>query len=167
MPSENYVISLQKVYDDKPRTRRANKAITVVYDFFKKHTRKEKKDIIISKEVNEYIWKRSIQKPPRKVSVSIKLSNDKVYVFLKDSKEFKEFGKVSEKKEKSVKKAKDKKETTKDKKQETQTKEEKPKKEAEAPVKTETKQKQVATPEKAKKEVKQETAPKEKKEEPK
>jgi ribosomal protein L31E len=100
MPCENYIIPLQKVYDNKPRTRRANNAITVIYDFFKKHTRKDKKDIIISSEVNEYIWKNSIQNPPRKVAVSIKIDNGKVYVFLKDSKAFKEFGKVPEKKEK-------------------------------------------------------------------
>jgi ribosomal protein L31E len=100
MPCENYIIPLQKVYDNKPRTRRANNAITVIYDFFKKHTRKDKKDIIISSEVNEYIWKNSIQNPPRKVAVSIKIDNGKVYVFLKDSKTFKEFGKAPEKKEK-------------------------------------------------------------------
>ena len=107
MPCENYVISLQKVYDNKPRTRRANHAITVVYDFFKKHARKDKKDIIISSEVNECIWARSIQKPPRKVEVSIKTDNGKIYVFLKDSKAFKEFGKVlpQEKKGKAKPKA--------------------------------------------------------------
>lgn len=108
MPSENYVISLQKVYDNKPRTKRANNAIAVIYDFFKKHTRKERKDVIIAKEVNEYIWKRSIQKPPRKVEVSIKIENEKVYVFLKDSKAFKEFGV-----EKKAKEQKSKKEETK------------------------------------------------------
>ena len=107
MPCENYVISLQKVYDNKPRTRRANHAITVIYDFFKKHARKDKKDIIISSEVKECIWARSIQKPPRKVEVSIKTDNGKIYVFLKDSKAFKEFGKVlpQEKKGKAKPKA--------------------------------------------------------------
>jgi len=99
MPGENYIIPLKKVYDNKPRTRRANHAITVVYDFFKKHARKDKKDIIISSEVNEKIWSRSIQKPPRKIAVSIKIDNGKVYVFLKDSRALKEFGKAPEKKE--------------------------------------------------------------------
>lgn len=103
MPCENYVIPLTKVYDNKPRTRRANHAITVIFDFFKKHARKDKKDIIISQEVNEHIWSRSIQKPPRKVAVSIKIENEKLYVFLKDSKAFKEFGKVPEKKVKASK----------------------------------------------------------------
>jgi len=100
MPSENYIIPLNKVYDNKPRSRRANNAITEIFNFFKKHTRMEKKDVIISKEVNEHIWKNSIQKPPRKVAVSIKIDGGKVYVFLKDSKDFKEFGKAPEIKEK-------------------------------------------------------------------
>ncbi len=100
MPSENYIIPLNKVYDNKPRTRRANHAITEIFNFLKKHTRMEKKDVIISKEVNEYIWKNSIQNPPRKIAVSIKIDSGKVYVFLKGSKGFKEFGKAPETTEK-------------------------------------------------------------------
>lgn len=140
MPCENYIIPLQKVYDNKPRTRRANNAITVIYDFFKKHARKDKKDIIISTEVNEYIWQNSIQNPPRKVAVSIKIDNGKVYVFLKDSKAFKEFGKVPEKKEKATKvKATEEAKPVSEKKEETK-KEEKPvaeKKETKPKVKKE------------------------------
>lgn len=100
MPSENYVIPLKKVYDDNPRSRRANKAIAEIFNFIKKHTRMEKKDVIISKEVNEYIWKRGIQKPPRKIAISLKIDSGKAYVFLKDSKEYKEFGKAPVQKEK-------------------------------------------------------------------
>ena len=55
----------------------------------------EKKDVIISKEVNEYIWKNSIQNPPRKIAISLKIDSGKAYVFLKDSKEFKDFGKAT------------------------------------------------------------------------
>ena len=102
MPSESYVIPLKKVYDNKPRTRRANNAITEIFNFMNKHTRMEKKDVLISKEVNEVIWKRSIQNPPRKVAVSIKIDSGKCYVFLKDSKEFKEFGKAPVVKEKKL-----------------------------------------------------------------
>lgn len=100
MPSESYVIPLRKVYDNKPRSRRANNAITEIFNFLKKHTRLEKKDVIIAKEVNEAIWKNSIQNPPRKIAISLKIDSGKAYVFLKDSKEFKEFGKTPEIKEK-------------------------------------------------------------------
>ncbi len=100
MPSESYIIPLRKVYDNKPRSRRANNAITEIFNFLKKHTRLEKKDVIIAKEVNEEIWKHSIQNPPRKIAISLKIDSGKAYVFLKDSKEFKEFGKAPEHKEK-------------------------------------------------------------------
>ena len=102
MPSESYIIPLNKVYDNKPRTRRANHAITEIFNFMKKHTRMESKDVIISNEVNENIWKRSIQKPPRKIAVSIKIDSGKCYVFLKDSKEFNNFGKAPVAKEKKI-----------------------------------------------------------------
>jgi len=103
MPAENYVIPLQKAYD-KPRTRRANVAMRLVFDFLYKHTRKTKEDVIISKDVNEFIWSRSIQKPPRRMPVTIKIEKGKVYVFLKDSKEIQKFlTRDTEKPKKSIK----------------------------------------------------------------
>jgi large subunit ribosomal protein L31e len=116
MPSESYNVSLTSAYD-KPRTKRAKYSITSLYNFLLKHTRKERKDIIISGEVNAYIWSRSITKPPRKIAISIKedKDNNKVYVFLKDSKEFKDF-KVKGSKDKEAKPKKEEKikETPKD-----------------------------------------------------
>jgi len=109
MPSESYNVSLRSAYD-KPRTKRAKYSITSLYNFLLKHTRKDRKDVVISGEVNAYIWARSITKPPRSVAISIKQDNNKVYVFLKDSKEFKEFknkGKEKEVKPKKEEKAKE------------------------------------------------------------
>jgi len=90
MPAESYMVPLKRAYD-KPRTRRSNVAVKEIFDFLWKHTRKRKEDIILSKEVNEYVWKRGIQKPPRKIPISIKIEKDKVYVFLKDSAEIAKF----------------------------------------------------------------------------
>jgi len=126
MPSESYNVSLTSAYD-KPRKKRAKYSITSLYNFLLKHTRKERKDIIISGEVNAYIWARSITKPPRRIAISIKedKDNNKVYVFLKDSKEFKDF-KVKGTKDKEAKPKKEEKpkETPKD---EAKKEEEKPK----------------------------------------
>jgi large subunit ribosomal protein L31e len=99
MPKNDYVISLKKAYDDKPRKRRANYAVRIVYDFLKKHTRKERDKIVISEEVNNYIWSKSIQRPPRKVHVSLRNKDDFLYVFLKDSKNANNFGKEDPKKQ--------------------------------------------------------------------
>jgi len=90
MPAESYIVPLQRAYE-KPRTRRSNVAVKEVFDFLFKHTRKKKEDIVIAKEVNEYIWKRGIEKPPRRVAISIRQKDNKVYVFLKDSKEIENF----------------------------------------------------------------------------
>jgi len=92
MPSQSYNVSLRSAYD-KPRAKRAKYSITSLYNFLKKHTRKNRKEIIITSEVNEYIWGGSITKPPRSIEISIKEDKDNnlVYVFLKDSKAFKDF----------------------------------------------------------------------------
>ena len=103
MPSESYNVSLRSAYD-KPRKKRAKYSITSLYNFLLKHTRKTRKDIIISGEVNNYIWSKSITKPPRSVAISIKEDNNKVYVFLKDSKEFKNFSSKGKDKEAKPKK---------------------------------------------------------------
>lgn len=92
MPSQSYNVSLRSAYD-KPRTKRAKYSITSLYNFLKKHTRKDRKEIIITSEVNEYIWGGSITKPPRSIAISLREDKDNnlVYVFLKDSKAFKDF----------------------------------------------------------------------------
>ena len=55
-----------------PRYRRAEKAITVLRQFVKRHMKPD--EIIIDTSVNEEIWKQGIQKPPRKIRV--RLSKD-------------------------------------------------------------------------------------------
>jgi len=55
-----------------PRYRRAEKAVTVLRAFVKRHMKPT--SIIIDTKVNEAIWKRGIQNPPRKIRV--KLSKD-------------------------------------------------------------------------------------------
>jgi len=55
-----------------PRYRRAEKAITVLRKFVQRHMKPD--EVIIDPSVNEEIWKRGIQNPPRKIRV--KLSKD-------------------------------------------------------------------------------------------
>jgi large subunit ribosomal protein L31e len=90
MPAESYVVPLKRAYE-KPRTRRSNVAVKEIFDFLYKHTRRKKEDIVITNEVNEFVWKRGIQKPPRKISISLKENSGKLYVFLKDSKQIVDF----------------------------------------------------------------------------
>lgn len=58
------------------RTNRAEKAIRVIQQFAKRHMKPS--EIKIENEVNEAIWSRGIQKPPRKIRVLMKKDKDDV-----------------------------------------------------------------------------------------
>ncbi len=66
-----YTIPLQKAWI-APKYRRAEKAISVLKAFIHRHMKPE--SIIIDPKVNELIWRRGIEKPPRRIKV--KLSKD-------------------------------------------------------------------------------------------
>ena len=50
-----------------PRNKWANKSVRYLKEFMERHFKPE--TLVISQEVNEAIWKRGIQKPPRKLKV--------------------------------------------------------------------------------------------------
>ena len=52
-----------------PRYRRAEKAVTILRQFVTRHMKPD--EIHIDTTVNEEIWKRGIQKPPRKIRVRL------------------------------------------------------------------------------------------------
>ena len=61
-----YIIPLAKARRG-PRNKRAKKAIRYLREYMTRHFKPEA--LIISQEVNEKIWERGIQKPPRKIKV--------------------------------------------------------------------------------------------------
>lgn len=73
-----YTIPLSKAWIGPPR-KRAPRAMRIIKSFLIKHMKLEKKEegeeeeapkrLIISNEVNEKVWSRGIEKPPRKVRV--------------------------------------------------------------------------------------------------
>jgi large subunit ribosomal protein L31e len=76
-----YTISLGKAWIARPK-KRAPRAVKMIKNFVKKHMKfeargeleeeeeeEEPKRLVISNEVNERVWRRGIQKPPRKVRV--------------------------------------------------------------------------------------------------
>jgi large subunit ribosomal protein L31e len=88
-----YTIPLGKAWV-APRNKRAPRAVRIIRDFIKRHMKLEaerkgedeevkSKKIVISSEVNEKIWSRGIQKPPRKIRVkAVKDKNGNVIVHL-------------------------------------------------------------------------------------
>ncbi|MBS3058602.1 MAG: hypothetical protein J4478_04345 [Candidatus Diapherotrites archaeon] len=131
--SAEYTVSLRKAsLKGRPDIQKAKNAIAILYKFFQKKYHKPKEQVKISNEVNEEVWKNSNNIQARIQVQAIKKDN-KVLVYLKESKELKkalekeregEKKTAEKKKEEEKKKAAEKKSAEKEKKEET--KEEKP-----------------------------------------
>ena len=61
-----YIVPLAKARKG-PRNKRSKKAIRYLREYMMRHFKPE--SLVITQEVNEKIWERSIQKPPRKLKV--------------------------------------------------------------------------------------------------
>ncbi|MHA1594673.1 MAG: 50S ribosomal protein L31e [Candidatus Baldrarchaeia archaeon] len=76
-----YVIPLAKKFICVSRRKRAKKAINAIKEFIKRHMKA--KEVKIDTKLNEKIWERGIQKPPRKIKVRAqKTEDDVVTVYL-------------------------------------------------------------------------------------
>jgi large subunit ribosomal protein L31e len=76
-----YTVPLRKAYWTGSRLRRSNKAVKVLRQFVERHMKPE--ELLIQPEVNERIWARGIQKPPRRVRIrATKNSDNLVRVYL-------------------------------------------------------------------------------------
>jgi len=75
-----YTIPLQHVHVVTPRIRRAPRSVRDVRAFIARHMSAE--EVSISNEVNELLWARSINKPPRRIKVrAVKDKEGKVIVY--------------------------------------------------------------------------------------
>lgn len=75
-----YTIPLRHVWVVTPRGKRAPRAVRDVRDYVARHMKAE--EVAISNEVNSAIWARSINKPPRKITVrAVKDKEGKVVVY--------------------------------------------------------------------------------------
>lgn len=75
-----YIVPFKRIHNTAP-IRRGKKAIRILREFIQRHMKPN--EIIIHPEVNEEIWKRGIEKPPKKIR--IRTTKDKeglVYVYL-------------------------------------------------------------------------------------
>jgi large subunit ribosomal protein L31e len=80
MPEEKiFTIPLRKAFDTE-RTHRSRKAVDIVRNFLEKNMKAE--NIKIGKSINEKVWEKGIQKPPRKVRIHAIKDNDTVYAEL-------------------------------------------------------------------------------------
>lgn len=71
-----YVINLNRVYWTG-RYRRLAKAVKAVREFIKRHTKA--KSVILDSSINEYIYSRAYDRPPRRVAVKVLKIDEGVY----------------------------------------------------------------------------------------
>ena len=62
-----YTVPLRKAYWTGSRLKRANRSVRILRQFVERHMKPE--EILIQPEVNEVIWGRGIQKPPRRIRI--------------------------------------------------------------------------------------------------
>lgn len=80
-----YVIPL-RVVKVSPRTKRANRAATEVRNFIARHMKTDLEKVWIDTPVNEALWSRGIQKPPRRIRVkAVKFEDGVVEVSLPEA----------------------------------------------------------------------------------
>ncbi len=72
------VINLRKYLIEAPRVKRANRLIRILREKIQKNFKGCR--ILIDKSVNEEIWKRGAKKPPAKLKLKVKKSDDVVKV---------------------------------------------------------------------------------------
>ncbi len=76
-----YTVPLRKAYWTGTRLRRSNRAVRILREFVEQHMKPE--ELLIQPEVNERIWGKGIQKPPRRVRIrATKNSDNLVRVYL-------------------------------------------------------------------------------------
>lgn len=62
-----YNVPLRKEYMKAPRWKRTKKAVTALREFLAKHMKSE--NVLLSKELNEAMWKHGIKNPPHHIKV--------------------------------------------------------------------------------------------------
>lgn len=74
-----HTIPLVKAWN-RARTKRAKKAMTIIKNYIKRHMKADK--VHIGKSINEDVWARGMQKPPRKVRIHVLKKDDIAYAEL-------------------------------------------------------------------------------------
>ncbi len=82
--TREYVINLRRAYEVS-RTKRAKYAVGLIRRFVARHLKVEPKAVKVGQKLNMALWSRGIEKPPRRVRVTVeKLSDGTAVVELKE-----------------------------------------------------------------------------------
>lgn len=103
MEERIYTVPLGDAYE-AVRNKRAPKAIKILRQFITKNMKATDERILLSGALNDYIWERSIQKPPRRVKIRVVKDTGKISAYLADEKIEKEVPKKAEAKKEPAEK---------------------------------------------------------------
>jgi len=71
-----YVVPLKRIYFGR-RSNRAKRAVDYIRKFVSKNVKVSLQDVVIMDDVNSFIWKNSIEKPPRRVKIIVEMKEFK------------------------------------------------------------------------------------------
>jgi len=80
-----YTVPLGEAYE-YTRTKRTGRAVKLLRAFISKHMKTEGENVKLSSALNAYLWKRGIQKPPRRVKIRAIMEDGRVKAYLADEK---------------------------------------------------------------------------------
>jgi len=75
MVVREYTINLRRGFINVSRFKKAKRAINEIKKFVLRHTKC--KEVWISPEVNQVVWKRGIRKPPAKIRVKVEFDENR------------------------------------------------------------------------------------------
>lgn len=85
MNEKFYTIPLGSAYSFS-RTKRVRKTLGLIREFIARHSKAPKDAIKLSNALNLILWKRGIQKPPRKIRIKLIVEDGIVKAYLADEK---------------------------------------------------------------------------------
>ncbi len=82
---KDFIVGLQELYN-YPKPKRAKKGIMVLKRFIFKHFRIAEDNVLISNNLNEFLWHKGRENVPRKARIKVVVSKGKANLFLKGEK---------------------------------------------------------------------------------
>lgn len=80
-----YTVPLGEAYETV-RNKRAPRAVKILRAFITRHMKADGERIVLSENLNKFIWIRSIQKPPRRIKVRLIKEDETIKAYLADEK---------------------------------------------------------------------------------
>lgn len=80
-----YTVPLGDAYETV-RNKRTPRAVKILRAFIERHMKPDGARVLLSENLNKYLWVRSIQKPPRRVKVRLIKDDGVVRAYLSDEK---------------------------------------------------------------------------------